>query len=51
MLASASPPSQTHGQGRLGYLQIPGMMAAGWALLHRDLEFPGCALIVAGGRA
>jgi len=27
-----------HGEGRLGYLHIPDMMAAGWAQLHRDLE-------------
>ncbi|MBA3339825.1 MAG: PDZ domain-containing protein [Geodermatophilaceae bacterium] len=27
-----------HGNGRLGYLHIPDMMAAGWAQLHRDLE-------------
>jgi len=27
-----------NGQGRLGYLHIPDMMAAGWAQLHRDLE-------------
>lgn len=26
------------GKGRLGYLHIPDMMAAGWAQLHRDLE-------------
>ncbi len=27
-----------HGQGRLGYVHIPDMMATGWAQLHRDLE-------------
>ena len=27
-----------HGEGRLGYLHIPDMMAAGWAQLHRDLD-------------
>jgi tricorn protease len=34
--------------GRLGYLHIPDMMAAGWAEFHRDLytEFPRDGLIV-----
>jgi len=34
--------------GRLGYLHIPDMMAAGWAEFHRDLytEFPHDGLIV-----
>jgi tricorn protease len=27
-----------HGDGRLGYVHVPDMMAVGWAQLHRDLE-------------